>query len=81
MVCKQDVLFPEESVAVQMRVMVCPAGQVPLVASVNAKLGLGSQLSVATAWPVFDVSVDSPQPRMMSAGQVMLGLKPPEPAW
>ena len=64
-------VLPLESVAFQVRVMVC--GQLPEVASVKETCGLESQVSVAVAMPVLLGVVGWPHSTVTSAGQEIAG--------
>jgi len=67
-------MFPQASVAVQVRVMFGWPGQLPgAVASVKVIVGVPPQLSVAVAVPVFEGSVEAPQASSLSPGQVIVG--------
>jgi len=69
--CAQLLLWPAQSVAVQVRVMIL--GHTPVTASLWLIVGWGSQLSVAVALPVALGSVEALQSTVVSAGQVILG--------
>jgi hypothetical protein len=69
--CAQLLLWPAQSVAVQVRVMIL--GHTPVTASLWLIAGWGSQLSVAVALPVALGSVEALQSTVVSAGQVILG--------
>jgi hypothetical protein len=73
-VCTQELLFPQSSVAVQVRVMVLSCGQVPaIVASEKLTKGDPSQLSVAVAVPVFAGRVFAVQAMVTLAGHTIVG--------
>jgi hypothetical protein len=74
MSCVQLELFPQSSVAVQVRVMVNSCGQVPpATLSEKVTAGAGSQLSLAVAVPVTAGLVPLPQSTLMGAGQLITG--------
>jgi hypothetical protein len=53
MICRQVLLFPQSSVALQVRLIVYSCGQFPaMVTSVDVIVGVASQLSVAVAVPL-----------------------------
>ena len=73
-VCTQSELLPQASVAVQVLVMMLSSGQVPgALTSLSVMTGLGSQLSVAVATPVFAELGSSSHSMVTSAGQVICG--------
>ncbi len=69
--CAQLLLWPAQSVAVQVRVMIL--GHTPVTASLWLIVGWGSQLSVAVALPVALGSVEALQSTVVSAGQLIFG--------
>jgi hypothetical protein len=70
MLCTQLIELPQASVAVQVRVTVVPQTADPLSEKPTVAL---PQLSAATAEPVLDGSMDSPQATWILAGQVRVG--------
>ncbi len=73
----QLLLFPQASVANQVRIIVNSCGQIPpVVASVKPIFGAVSQLSVAVGLPVPDGNVLALQSTEAFAGQDMVGAVP-----
>src|SRR5437773_2363249 len=74
MCCTQVVIFPQASVAFQVRSMpALPVQLAGVAASVCVMAGVPPQLSVAVALPVSAESVESPQAKTLSAGQAITG--------
>jgi len=77
MICTQLEVLLQESVAVQVRVMMAAgpgvAEHVPVCMSVWLIVGFGSQLSVAVADPVTAGSVELPHATVTFGGHVMIG--------
>ena len=74
MICKQVLLLPHESVAVQVLLMVYAWGHAPsVVTSSKVTTGAISQPSVALAIPVLSGDVESVHSMVTSAGQVISG--------
>lgn len=73
-VCTQEPVFPQSSVATQVRVIVLSCGQAPAtVASLNVIVGVASQLSEDVAFPVFAGSVLAVHWIVIFGGQVIDG--------
>src|SRR5438093_7122401 len=74
MCCTHVAMFPQASVAFQVRSMpALPVQLAGVAASLNVMAGVPPQLSVAVAEPVFAGAVESPQASTLSAGQVITG--------
>ena|SRR6187402_2927511 len=73
-ICKQVLVLPHESVAVQVLLIVYSCGHVPaIVTSLYVTAGAGSQVSVALAIPVLSAEVESVHSIVTSAGQEITG--------
>jgi hypothetical protein len=73
-VCTHEAVLPQESVAVQVRVMTELPAQVPAcTTSLEVMLATPLQASVAVAVPVAAGNVEAPQATVTSTGQVITG--------
>jgi hypothetical protein len=74
MICSHVLLLLQSSVAIQVLVIVLSCGQDPLiVTSLNVKVGVTSQLSVAVALPVLAGKVLSVHSIVIFPGQIITG--------